>query len=806
MSSLLEDLRSGFRTLIHHPGFSAVAVLTLALGVGVSSSVFSVVSGTLLNPTPWRDADRVVFVWDRNRDQANQFRPLSYPRFLDLKAQSRSFAGFAVARTFSLVLTDRETYEPVPTAFVTPESFAVLGLRIELGRSLTADDARADAPRAVVIDHATWTDRYGSDPGIVGRTIQVEREDWTVVGVLDEGSWFPFPGTALFVALRPGPTEATERNLREFFVLGRLAPDATDASVQAELALLSERLTAAYPESDPARWPLATQTVSEGTFGGPARTGVLALAGALGFLLLIACANLTSLFLTRSTARHKEIAVRAAVGASRTRIVRQLLVENAVLALVALPVALLVTRATLAFIYSRIPPQVTNVEQVVRFDAPVWLFAGGVALATVLVFGLTPALQAARLDLTRVLKEGGDRGASGSGSQRMRSTLVVAQLALSVVLLVGGLLLGQSFSKIVNAQPGFVMENLFYAPVGLPESRYAEPGQRTAFVGRLLERVAEIPGIQAVGVSDSAVSAAGGPVRRFELASRRGLPENERPEARWTAGSPGYIQALGLELIAGRHLEATDDAQGRRVALVSQSFVRALLPSGASGVGERIVLESGTEVEIVGVVQDVKQIGMNVTQRPQVYVPYAQQPSPFMQLVARTSVEPMSIGPSVRAQIDQLDPLIPVLRLTTALRERALNVWPIGLYASILALLGAVGLAMATVGVYAVVRHATQQRTREFGIRSALGAEPRSLVLLVMRQTWLLTGLGLALGLALSSALGRVLQVLLYEVDAFQPASLVLPAVLLGASSVIAGALPAARAARVDPAVVLSAE
>ncbi len=390
MSSLLQDLRSGIRVLTQYPGFSSVAVLTLALGVGVSSSVFSVVSGTLLNPTPWRDAERVALVWDKDREQANAQRPLSYPRFLDLKAQSRSFVGLAAARNFTFVLTDKATYEPVPGAFVTPEAFALLGLRTELGRPLGADDARPDAPRAVVIDHATWTHRYGSDPGIVGRAIEIEREPWTVVGVLDDTAWFPNPGAAILVALRPGAAEASERNLRNLFVVGRLAPEATAESVRTELAVISERLAAEYPASDPARWPLFTESVAEGLFGGPARSGVLALAGALGFLLLIACANLTSLFLTRATGRHKEIAVRAAVGASRSRIVRQLLVENAVLALVAVPAALLVTRATLAFIYSRIPPQVTNVEQVFRFDAPVWLFASGVALAAVFLFGLLP--------------------------------------------------------------------------------------------------------------------------------------------------------------------------------------------------------------------------------------------------------------------------------------------------------------------------------------------------------------------------------------------------------------------------------
>ena len=805
MSRLPDDLRGGVRALLRAPGFSCVAVLTLALGVGVSSSAFSVVSGAIVRPTPWRDAERIAFVLDRDRDQPSVMRPLSYARFADVLAQSRSFEVLAAARGFNFVLNDGGNYESLPGAFVSPVVFSMLGLDLALGRPLTDDDARADAERAVVIDHATWTKRYASDPSILGRRVELEGQSWTVVGVLDAQSWFPFPGAAVLAALRPDASEAANRAERNLSVIGRLAEGAAANSTQTELDLVSERLSQAYPASDEPRWALFAQSVSEALIGEGAQTGIVVMCGALGFLLLIACANLTGLFLTRATARAREIAVRSALGAARRQIVSQLVSENLVLAAVAVPVALLVTRGTLSFFYAQVPEQVTGVEQLMRFDLPVWIFACVASLATVFCFGLLPALQATRLDLTRVLKEG-DRGASDARGQWLRSTLVVAQLTLSVVLLVGASLLNRSFLQITRAEPGFTMENLFYAPVGLPEKRYAEPDSRIAFVSELTERLARIPGVAAVGVSDSAASAAGGPLRRFEVVGRSAQTTRESPQARWTAGSPGYLRALGLELRAGRYLEETDDAQGRRVAVVSQLFASAHVGAGESPLGQRIALENGTEIEIVGVVQDVKQIGMNATQRPQVYVPYAQQPSPFMQVVARTSVEPLSIGPAVRAEIQQLDPLVRVLRLTTALRERALSVWQIGFFGAVLALLGAVGLAMATVGVYGVVRYSTQQRTREFGIRSALGAEPLRLVLLVLRRTWLLTGIGLALGLLLSTALGAVLSSLLYEVNPFQPSGLLVPAALLGLSSLIAGALPAAQTARVDPVLALGAE
>ena len=290
------------------------------------------------------------------------------------------------------------------------------------------------------------------------------------------------------------------------------------------------------------------------------------------------------------------------------------------------------------------------------------------------------------------------------------------------------------------------------------------------------------------------------------IASKRGEPGSEQSEARWAAASPGYIAALGLKLMRGRHLDTTDDELGRRVAVVSEGFARAYFRLGESPLGQRILLEDETEIEIVGVVQDVKQIGFNITQQPQVYVPYEQQPSVFMALAARTSVDPLSIGPLVRERIGEIDPLLPIFSLTTALRQRALVVWPISLFAAILALVGGIGLVMATVGIHGVVRYSTEQRTREFGIRTAIGAAPGSLVLLVLRRAWTLTGLGLGLGLLLSVGLGRGLQPLLYEVDAFQPESLLLPTLLLAASSLLAAAYPAVRASRVDPMIALRAE
>jgi putative ABC transport system permease protein len=806
VSKLLSDIRVGLRSLLLHPGVTAVAIVTLALGVGVSSAAFSIVSGTVLNPTPWRDAEELVFLWERDRTRDEVTRPLPYARFRDVQAQASSLEGIGAARGFGFVLTDRDEVETVPGAYVSPELFSLLGLRMALGRSLEPGDAAAEAPRVVVLAHSLWRTRFDADPEILGRQIEIERQPFTVVGVLDADVWFPNPGTLILTPLRPTPEESADRTLRSYIALARLRDGADREQLATELRLISERLTEEHPDTDSARWPLHAQTISEGMYGGGAGIAIALVAGALGFLLLIACANLTGLFLTRATARQREIAVRAAVGASRGQIVAQLLTENAILAIVAVPLALGVSRITLAYILSRIPPQVTGMDQIFRFDLPVWLFAAGVAIFTVLLFGTMPAIRASRIDLTAALKEGGDRGAAGGRSQKLRSLLAVGQLALSVVMLVVASLLGQSFARLVNADTGFDMTNLLYAPIGLPDTRYPEPAQRASFVERLTERLEQVPGVVHVGFSDSAVSAGGGPTREYEIASRRDGEGAPKREARLTAGTPGYVSALGLTLIEGRYLTEEDDAQGRRVALVSELFVRTSFAEGESAVGDAIVLNDETRLEIVGVVQNVVQVGLDATQRAQIYIPYAQQPSPFMQLVARTSVDPLSLGPTVRAAIAELDPLIPVVRLTTALRERALNNWPIGLFASILGLLGGVGLTMAALGIYSVIRYSTQQRMRELGIRAALGAEPRSLLLLVMRQTWLLTATGLLLGLGLSTFVTRYLGTLVYDVGTFDPATLAGPAALLTAASLLAGALPAARAARVDPMIALGAE
>jgi len=805
MSQILGYLRMGLRAFRHHPGFCLVATLTLSLGVGVTSAVFSVVSGTLINPTPWDDAEDLAFVWEQRRGQEQAQRPLSYARYRELAEQTQSFSGLGIARGFGFVLTEGDRAETVPGAFVDPALFRILNLPVELGRALGSEDARPGAPASIVLNHATWRTLYASDPDIIGRTIEIEARPWTVVGVLARETWFPNPNTAILAALNPTEDEKRDRNLHNFLVLGRRAPGVSEAQLTSELELIAARSAAAHPDTDEETWPFHAQSVSEAMFGGPARNGLGLLSGAVGFLLLIACANVTGLLLTRATARQREIAVRAAVGATRGQVVAQLMCENVVLALAAVPIGLVVTKLTLEFIYSQVPVQVTNLEQLFRFDAPVWIFSIGAALATVLIFGLTPALHATRIDLNRALKEGGDRGSSGASGQWLRSALVVGQLCLSVVLLVGASLFGKSFSGLVNADTGFDMQNLFYAPVGLPTTRYPEPSQRVDFATRLIERLKTVPGIAYVGLSDSAASAPGGPTRSYEIATKRG-ERTEPLETRWLAGTPDYIRTMGLELSRGRYLQDSDDAQGRRVAVVSELFVKSSFDAGEDPIGQQIVLADDSRVEIVGVVQNVNQIGINVTQQPQVYVPYAQQPSPFFQLVARTTVAPLSVGPAVRKIIADLDPLIPVLRLTTGLRERALSVWPLGLFSSIMALLGTVGLVMATVGIYGVIRYSTQQRTRELGIRAALGAEPSSLVMLIMRITWWLTGLGLCLGLMLSMVLARFLQAFLYEIEGFDPIAQFGPALLLAAVALTAGALPAIRASRVNPAIALEAE
>ena len=801
---LTRDLRVGLRSLRQSPAFSLVVVTTIALGVGVNGAVFSVLSGTLIRPTPWRDPGSLVMVVDRNPAQQIRSGPLSLPRFRDLRDQSRALSDVAGARGQGFVLRDSEGAHSLRGVQVTPGMFELLGLELALGRPLLPSDAAPGAPCAVVLDHRVWVARYAADPSLLGREIELDLEPCRVVGVLAPQVWFPNPGTSVLAPLRDrGGEDARER--RELIVVARLSPGVERSTVQAELDVLSGRLAGEFAESDEG-WSLRGMEISELMFAGTARDALLVLAGAIACMMLVACANLTGLLLTRGAGRQAELAVRAAIGASRGRLVRQLMTENLLLVVAAIPLALGITRATLEVMYRQTPPQILAIDRIFRFDPSVWLFIGGAALVTVAVFGIVPALRATRVDLVGALKQGGDRGASAIGSQWLRSGLVVAQLAGSVVLLVGASLLSQSFLNVVSADTGIRTEGLLFTPIVLPDDRYPSDLERAEFARALCERLERLPSIGSVGVADSTTMAAGGPTRKLRVVGQSSRSGSETVEAKWTAVSPGMLTAQELRQVLGRRLEATDDARAPRVALVSRSFLPAWFEGDESPLGRTLEDTDGNRAEIVGVVDDVTQLGIAATQLPQVYVPFAQQPARVLGLVARPRGDPLAAGPAVRDAVEALDPRLPIYLITTVDQAREDAVWSLALFATILTLLGGVGLFMASIGIYGVVRYSTQQRTRELGIRSALGATPLELLRLVVRHAvWLVAG-GLFVGLLLAVGLSRVLAFLLYEVDAFQPASFGLPLLLLAVAALTAAVLPALRAARTDPMLALRYE
>jgi predicted permease len=805
MAGFGQDLRSAARSLYLSPRFTVVAVLTLALGIGVNGAVFSVVNGSMLHVIPWTASGEIVAVTCQKLDKSSE-APASRARYEDWRNQTQSFSSLIAIRGRPFVLTDREVTEAYRGAEVSPEAFAALGLKLALGRGFVAADAGPDAPPQVVLSHGLWLERFGAAPDLVGRTIEIEERQVRVVGVLAKDMWFPAPDVPILAPLRlselSGPRDAGVLQ-----VLGVLRGGVTLERARLELDTISQRLADQYPETDRG-WGTRVRELRELYAGGNRDAALLLLVLAVGAVLLVACVNVANLLLARGIQRQKELAIRCSVGATRARIVAQLLTESTLLALLALPLSLLLARATLDWILSKLPPHVSWMDQVFRFDAPVLLFLAGLSLSTVLFFGLLPALRASRLDLTGVIKEGGDRGSGGPSGGRLRAALTVAQLSAALALLVAASLCIESFNAVMSEDVGFDQERLFIANLRLPVERYAAPEQWSRFQEQLVARIETQAGVEAVGVADIFTATPGGRLLAVTVDGRHPRGAESRNEVRWSALSPGYLKALGLRIVLGRPFGADDGSGSLPVALVNQTLVRSWF-NGESPIGDRIVTPDGGAREIVGVVADVKRFGLGAEPVPEVYVPFAQEPTRVMDLLARTSGDPLALAPAFRSEVDALDHLLPVVRTTSVRQALEDALWTLRLFADLMLLLAGLAVALASVGAYGVVSYSVAQRMQEFAIRGALGAEPAQIVTLVLRGALRLVGIGVALGLvlALFAALGlKATTVLVYSVDAVQPgvfggASLLLAAIILAAS-----AMPAYRSSRAQPSQALRAQ
>jgi putative ABC transport system permease protein len=828
MHSLVQDLRYALRLHASDPGFAAVAIFTLALGIGANTAIFSVVDGVLLRRAPVADLDRLAMVWETDRNSGTTREPASVPDYLDFKERSRTFETLGGLIAAELNLTPASG-EPVRLAGlrVSHDLLPMLGLDPIVGRHFTRDEDRANGPHVALISESLWERSLGGDRGVVGSTIRLNERPYTIVGVVPDAADFGVlqiltraaysrsfadRGTRVRVdvwaPLQPNP-ESSPRETHPLFVLGRLAPSATHAAAQQEMTAITADLERAYRAANDGRGAFI-EPMREVVFG-PVRPALLVLLGAVGLVLLVACVNVANLLLARGAARGREIAVRMALGASAGRLARQLLTETVVLTLVAAAAGVGLAVAGLRALLAIAPSDVPRLSAV-ALDLRVLAVTLGVSIAVGLAFGIVPLMQAWRVDPQTALKgDIGRAGSAGRGRSRLRGALVVAELSLAVVLLAGAGLLIKSFWRLQQVDAGFTANGVLKAEYQLPGSRYPVNFRRWpdfkemhAFTDRLLRRAAALPGADASAIAGNHPLDHGF-TNSFVVVGReaeaRGWPEISLRRV-----TPGYFRTVGLRLVRGRLLRDSDTTTAATVALINEAAAHRFFPT-ADPIGARIAFW-GAARTIVGVVANEKFHGLAEAPPLAAYVPLAQAPSANGAgvLLLRTDGDPAALASAARAAIRDVDPALAVFAVEPLVDTVARSVGERRFTMLLLGLFAAIALALAAIGVHGVLSYGVAQRTREIGIRMALGARPARVLRLVVGEGVLLATAGIAVGLAGALALTRLLANLLFGVTPTDPATLAAAVLLLASIAAVASYLPARRALRVDPAVALRAE
>jgi putative ABC transport system permease protein len=799
MGSFLQDVSYALRMLRKDAGFTLVAALTLALGIGANTTIFSVLNAVVLKPLPFDRPERLMWGWGKFTlgDQAG----ISAPDFVEYRARNRTFdqlAAIPIIDSPSNLVADAGA-EQVITAVVSANFFETLGSRPMLGRSFMPADERVTLPQVVILSHGFWQQRFGSDSGMVGKTLVLDGESVTVAGVLASDLpimsgaqvWIPTP------MLAPGMTTHSHF-LR---LVGRLKPGVTQLQAQADLDSIARELSEKFPTTN-ADWSVRLEPLADVKVG-PVRSGLWILLGAVGLVLLIACSNVANLLLARGVARQTEIAIRSALGAKRGRIIRQLLTESLLLAAAGGVAAILLASWAVDAVRRFGPAQLPRLNEV-HVDGAVLAFAGFVWLLTTVMFGLAPAIQLTFSgDLQSSLKDG-TRG-SGSRNQWLGSMLVVSEVALSLVLMVSAGLLVKSFWRLVHVNPGFRADHLVTTQVQLPLKNYEDPTRRVAFFERLLEGAGAVPGVESAGAVSELPLSDQPNDRTFQVQGRAYLP-NQKDDANYRKVAGDYFRAMGIPLLQGRSFGAQDSPKAPRVVLVNEPFARRFFPQ-EDALGKRLVYgRDATTLEIVGVVGGVRHDELQTAPRPEVYVPAAQDPALSMNVVLHTAGDPAHAASALRAAVAAVDADIPISTVRTMDDLISTSLAQPRFSMLLLALFALIALTLAAVGLYGVISYTVSQRTREIGIRMALGAEPRDILRLVVGQGFRMTALGVIIGLATALAVTRLLANLLFEVTPFDAASFAGLPLLLAAIALVASWIPARRAAHVDPLVSLRNE
>jgi putative ABC transport system permease protein len=817
MEMLLQDLRYGLRTLWRNPGFTAVAVIVLALGIGVNSAIFSVVNGVLLKPLNIKDPERLVFLSENRTQVKDSSSTVAPSNFLAWKERSHLFEGMAAFAGQNLNFTGSGLPEQLSGATISTNFFSLLPVKPALGRDFQTGEDKPESSLVVILSHNLWQRRFNSDPRVIDREITLNGKAYKIIGVMPQG--FDFPTNAgLWTPLVITGEGVGGMGGRILNVMARLKPEATIEQATAEMNSIAEGLAAENPGFN-AGWGVAIIPIHEAVVRNVRRT-LLVLWGAVGFVLLIACANVANLLLTRASVRSREIAIRVAMGASRSRIIRQLLTESVLLALIGGALGLLLALWGVDALVALGPNSIPRVNEI-GIDRWVLGYTLIISLLTGLLFGLVPALQVSKPNLNELLKEGVRSSPASFGRDPVRSLLVVAEVALSLVLLISAGLMIRSFVHLQNVNPGFDPKNVVTMQVNLPEAKYSDDQQVINFYRQVFERIKALPGVVHVGATH-ALPWSGNSSMRYFYAEGQPLPptgQEDNYNLNYRVVSPDYFDAMGIPILEGRDFSDDDRVQSDAVAVVNQMLASRLWPRD-DPVGKRIrQYRSGREdawFRVVGVVGNVRHYWLGDITQPEIYFSYAQVPllesttierhRRFMQIVVRTSSDPLNIVAGVRREVASIDSELPLYNIKTMEERLGFSLMGPRFNTTLMGIFAVVALILAAVGLYGVMSYAVVQRTHEIGIRMALGASRRDVLTFILRQGMTLVLVGVIVGLVAASLLTYMISTLLYEVSPTDPATFIGVSLLLIVVAFFAGYIPARRATRVEPLVALRYE
>ncbi|HSQ25018.1 MAG TPA: ABC transporter permease [Pyrinomonadaceae bacterium] len=806
MSMLLQDLRYGLRTMLKRPGFTLIAVMTLALGIGSSTAIFTVVDAAVIRGLPYRSPERLYHMWERTPQKEFDQREFSYPDYQDyLQNQVCDLAAYTGGGT---ILNSNGESERVFAPLVSANFFSVLGVDAIKGRTFQTGEDKQGGPRVALLSYGLWQTHFGGSEGIVGQQINLAGDSYTVIGVLPQSFQFAMRPADLFLPYQPTQNQLTRRFLHGTNLIARLKPGVSPAQAHAELSLTTTRIEQQFKDSHAGTSlkliPLQEQVV------GQVKPILMTLLAAVGFVLLIACANVASLLLTRSLGRQKEVGIRVALGASRWRVVRQLLTESVLLSLAGGALGLLFAYWGTSALVSLLPANQINALpflQTLKIDARMLGFSFGLSVLTGIVFGLAPALQSSRLDLSGVLKEGG-RQTSGGGSHRLRSGLVMTEIALAVVLLVGAGLLLKSLVRLLKTDPGFNPQNVLTMTVVLPAAKYTEANSQINVQDQLRERVQALPGVAGAGTVNI-LPLQPGNTTRVNVEGDPIPPPGQELEANIRTVSDNYFQTLGVPLISGRMFDSRDKANAPQVVIIGKTMAERMF-AGRDPIGRRLKYAAveAPALNIIGVAGDVKITGLDQETRPVIYFPFRQNSSTFANLVVRTNADPTAVSGSIRNEIRNLEPAAAVFNVqampelisnSPAAFMRRFPAILIGVFAGL-------ALLLSSIGIYGVVSYSVSQQTHHIGVRMALGARASDILKMVMKQGLFISVVGITIGIAAAVGLMRLLQSLLFGVAANDVSIFALVVGALFIVALLACYLPARRATKVDPLVALRYE